>query len=431
MSFDFCNSDIKRFMLEGSFGIEKESLRVDERGYLSHTKHPFQNNPNIDRDFCENQVEIVTDICDSTDKLYAHLTELHNTLISTLGRLETGRELLWLFSSPPYIKSEKDIPVASFKGILKGKELYRQYLAKKYGSKKMLFSGIHFNFSFGEKLMNVCYSKYGKSSYREYKDSVYLELAKKLMRYSWLTVYLTAASPIMDSSYFYEAVTGKTVITPYSSVRCSDIGYWNDFIPVLRYESVSAYTDSIVKYIDKGMLKSFSELYYPIRLKCVGENLPENFYTSGINHIELRTLDLNPLSPIGIKKEDIEFLHILILYLMSLDDEEFDDDEQLRAVNNVKSAARYDDNTMIKFYGDTFSVKDCALKVLDNICKFFEKLCMSGPAENIEYQKDKILNNKRYAEIIRNKFGDNFIEKGLQLSSDYAEFKGMEVASYV
>ena len=431
MSFNFYNPDIKKVMSEGSFGIEKESLRVDEKGYLSRTKHPFENDPNIDRDFGENQVEIVTDVCGSIDELYTHLTQLHGTLIKNLAELETGRELLWLFSSPPYIKSENDIPVASFKGMLKGKELYRQYLAKKYGKKKMLFSGIHFNFSFGEKLLRACFEEHGKTSYREYKDSVYLELAKKLTRYSWLIVYLTSASPILDSSYFRDGTAGKTVTTPYSSVRCSDIGYWNNFIPILKYENVSAYIGSIQRYVDKGLLKSFSELYYPIRLKSVGVNSPQNLEKSGINHIELRTLDLNPLSPVGIKKEDIEFLHILILYLMSFDDAEFDDDEQIKAVSNVKSAAKYDDDTVIEFYGEVLSVKNCALRVLDNIRVFSEKLCLSSAAENIEYQKDKILNNKRYAEIIRNKFSDNFVEKGLRLSSDYVKNGCREVASYV
>lgn len=431
MRFDFYNPNIKRLIFDGFFGIEKESLRVNEKGYLSCAKHPFGNNPNIGKDFCENQVEITTNVCSCIDELYNHLTGLHNTLIKKLEILETGRELLWSFSSPPYIKNEKDIPIASFGRKQGGKEIYRQYLAEKYGRKKMLFSGIHFNFSFGENLMHTCFRYSGKASYQEFSDSIYLELAQKLVKYSWLIVYLTAASPIMDSSYYCDGLTGKSVTTPYSSVRCSDIGYWNNFIPVLKYESVSAYIDSVQKYVDKGMLKSFSELYYPIRLKSCGENSPENFERSGINHIELRTLDLNPLSPVGIKKEDIEFLHILILYLMSFDNEVFDDDEQIKAVNNVKAAARYDDSTLIEFCGNISSVKASALRVLDNIRIFSEKFCLSGAVENIEYQKDKILNNKRYAEIIRNKFSENFVERALKLSSYYLKIGCTGGYSYV
>ena len=66
MSFNFDNQNIIKNMYKGSFGIEKESLRVKTDGFLSHTPHPFGHNPHIDRDFCENQIEIVTDVFDDT-----------------------------------------------------------------------------------------------------------------------------------------------------------------------------------------------------------------------------------------------------------------------------------------------------------------------------------------------------------------------------
>ena len=189
MGFNFDNQLIKNNMYKGSFGIEKESLRINEYGFLSHTKHPFYNNSHIDRDFCENQVEIVTDVCNSTYSVYKNLEELHNTVVKALIELKSGKELLWHFSNPPYIKGENDIPIASFKGSLKGKELYRQYLAKKYGKKKMLFSGIHFNFSFDDELINIAFKNSSDNSYQEYKNKIYLELAKKITKYSWLRLY--------------------------------------------------------------------------------------------------------------------------------------------------------------------------------------------------------------------------------------------------
>ena len=42
----------QRLEFDGNFGLEKESLRVDEKGFLAHTSHPFLENKNIDRDFC-------------------------------------------------------------------------------------------------------------------------------------------------------------------------------------------------------------------------------------------------------------------------------------------------------------------------------------------------------------------------------------------
>ncbi|MGN0559283.1 MAG: glutathione synthase [Acutalibacteraceae bacterium] len=348
-------------------------MRVTKDGFLSHTAHPFESNKHFNRDFCENQVEIVTDVFDSTISVYNQLSELHNTVVKKLKTLAPDSEILWLFSNPPYVKGESDIQIASFKGNLKGKELYRKYLSEKYGKKKMLFSGLHFNFSFSDELLEYGFKESNEKTFLDYKNNLYLELAKKMTKYSWLIVYLTAASPIMDGSFFDDSAIGKDVVTPFSSARCSEIGYWNEFTPILNYENLKGYVDSIVRYIDEGLLKSASELYYPIRLKPCGENSIENLEKTGVNHIELRMLDLNPLSPVGIFREDMDFLHMLILYLSSLDDEDFSENEQISAVKNVKQAAKFDDeNTYIDLGGEKISVKSAAFKVLCDMQRFFE-----------------------------------------------------------
>lgn len=423
MSFNFSNQNIRNNIYKGRFGIEKESLRVNKDGFLSHTAHPFGNNPHIDRDFCENQIEIVTDVCDNTSSVFNQLSELHNTVVQKLKSLETGSEILWLFSNPPYVKGESDIPIANFKGSLRGKEIYRKYLAEKYGKKKMLFSGIHFNFSFDDELIEYSFKDSKAKSFVEYKNKLYIELAKKMTKYSWLIVYLTAASPIMDGSFFDDSAIGKDVVTPFSSARCSEIGYWNEFIPILNYENLKGYVDSIQHYIDDGLLKSASELYYPIRLKPQGANSIENLKKTGVNHIELRMLDLNPLSPVGIFKEDMDFLHMLIIYLTSLDDENFSKSEQISAVKNVKQAAKYDDeNTFISLDGEKTSLKSAALNVLCNMQAFFQKYEQNNALNIINYQKNKIIDkSKRYVEIIRKDYSENYVKNGLRLSLKYAD----------
>jgi len=110
-------------IFKGNFGLEKESLRVTPDGFLAHTKHPFPNNPNIDRDFCENQTELIADVAESIDELWEQLYMLQIKAVKTLMYLETGKELFWPFSNPPYIRGEKDIPIASYKGTLKGKRI--------------------------------------------------------------------------------------------------------------------------------------------------------------------------------------------------------------------------------------------------------------------------------------------------------------------
>ena len=54
---------IREHLINGHFGLEKESLRVLESGYFSHTQHPFaEDETRIVKDFCENQAEINTGV---------------------------------------------------------------------------------------------------------------------------------------------------------------------------------------------------------------------------------------------------------------------------------------------------------------------------------------------------------------------------------
>lgn len=170
---------ILQFVRKGFYGLEKESLRVRPDGFLTKTAHPFVNNPNIERDFCENQTEFITDVWDSADSAWEQLNTLQKQAVKILNTRETGEELLWPFSNPPYIRSENDIPIANFQGQQRSKTEYRNYLATKYGKKKMLYSGIHFNFSFPKELFFNLFQQGNYTSFEQCQDSIYLDLAKK------------------------------------------------------------------------------------------------------------------------------------------------------------------------------------------------------------------------------------------------------------
>jgi len=423
MKFNLNNTVIKKYLLEGGFGLEKESLRVDEYGYLSHTLHPFLGNPYIDRDFCENQIELITDPCSNVDDAYKDLEIIHKETVKSLYTLESGKEILWPFSNPPYVKGERDIPVASFHGQLKNKEYYRQYLANKYGKKKMLFSGIHVNYSFALELLEEDFHEKGFQNFKEYKNNIYLKLAKKIVKYSWLIVYLTAASPLLDGSFFDEKQLGKTVDKNLGSTRCSAIGYWNDFVPILCYKNLEAYIESIQKYVSNGQLRETSELYYPVRLKPKGVNNIENLKKMGVNHIELRMIDLNPFSPIYLIKEDIQFINLLIIYLMSLDDEIFEEADQIRAIQNEKEAAKYDDehiNIEIANH-ELVNIRKLSLELLDEIEKYFSVFDNKIYKNIIQFQKNKIIHHQRYVEKVKKEFSGDYVSLGIKKAKEYAE----------
>ena len=231
MLLNLNNLHINCLAQTAEFGIERESLRVTLNGALAQTKHPFRDNPHIDRDFCENQVEIIGDVFNTPEELNRQLGQFLDEINSELTK---NNELLWPFSNPPEFGSENEIPVAQFYGKHSGRSEYRRYLAEKYGKTKMLFSGIHLNISFTEALLHTAFEKSGASVYTDFKNDFYLRLAKRLTQYAWLTVFLTAASPVADASLGINS-------NLYSSVRCSAQGYWNNFTPVLDYSGLKSY----------------------------------------------------------------------------------------------------------------------------------------------------------------------------------------------
>lgn len=410
------NHDVKKRILEGNFGLEKESLRIKKDGTLSHSPHPFTDDTHIVKDFCENQTEINTSVHTSAKEAIEEL-EFHSRRI--YERLESlpEREYLWPFSNPPYIENESDIPVAVFEGIEVSKTAYREYLSAKYGRYKMTFSGIHVNYSFSEKLLEADFKYQKETDYQEYKNRFYLELAQRMAAYGWLLVAVTAASPLLDSSFVEKGIYNQDVFTGMASVRCGEMGYWNEFAPILDYHNISAYADSIRKYVDMGLLKAASELYYPIRLKPAGENNLESLCRNGVNHIELRMFDLNPLVSAGVEEMDIIFAQLLMVWLAATPGQPFSEKDQIQAVQNFKNAARYDLKTVniLTPDGEIESVAHAALKVIDMMKEFYSGISLDVD-EILQFEYEKFTDaDNRYAWRIRKQFGDGYVKKGLEL----------------
>lgn len=416
------NNEIREHILDGEFGLEKEGLRVLGNGKFAHTPHPFTGDAHIVRDFSENQTEINTSIHSTVEEAINEL-EFHNRRICDRLWNLPEKEYLWPFSNPPYIENEQDIPVAIFEGSQEAKTVYREYLSDKYGRYKMTFSGIHVNFSFSEELLRKDFELQQEKDFTEYKNHLYLELAKKMVMYGWLLVAVTAASPIMDSSFVEKGVFDKDIFTGMASVRCSEMGYWNDFAPVLQYQNIDAYVKSIQYYVDTGILRAPSELYYPIRLKPKGENNLETLRKNGVNHIELRMFDLNPLAEVGVDARDIHFAHLMIIWLASAPDITFTQKDQVQAIQNYKNAAHYDLKT-VKIWlpgEENTSVANAALIVIDKMKEFYQNLGI--PVQEIlEFEYEKFIDaGNRYAWIIREQFKDGFVKKAMKFVKERQE----------
>jgi glutamate--cysteine ligase len=315
--------------LEGLFGLEKENIRVDQAGNLAQTPHPevFGNklkHPYITTDFSESQVEMITPPLPDIRQAIGFLETIHDIV-----SLELKDEYLWPQSIPPILPADQQIPIAEYGEDGKEAREYREFLAEKYGPKNQLFSGIHFNFSYSEKLLELLYRKANSQlSFDDFKDEVYLKTTRQMLRLRWLYILLYGNSPVVDPSFELQCK-----MAPYPiendvialSIRNSCFGYQNfdDLFP--DYSSVSNFKRSIDQMIKDEKIAASKELYSPVRPKFIYD--PDH-----ISYLEFRFIDIDPLTKAGISHEALQFLHILILFcLLSDETDDFDAARQTEA----------------------------------------------------------------------------------------------------
>ena len=403
---------LRPYALEGNFGLEREALRVTAEGRMAHTPHPFPaDHAYIVRDFCENQTEINTHVWPTEAEAVAELRALND---ETLRTILHAREYLWPFSNPPPLHGEEDVVPARFVGALSGKASYRDYLATKYGRYLMTFCGIHVNFSFGERLLAAS----GVN-----KNGLYLHVAAGSVLWGWIVVALTAASPVADSSLFLLGGGGGDTFTGFASVRCGDLGYWNHFTPVNDFSSVEAYAEAVQQYVRRGFIAAPSELYYPVRLKPRGANRLETLVSKGVDHIELRCVDLNPLAGGLVDARDVMFIKLFFLWCAARPAARLTERDQVQAVRNFKNAARYDIDAarVLLPDGTSASVRETGLRLLASMESFFADF-PPEVAEILAFERGKLEHpESRYAAHVQERFSGTFAEKGLALAKKLTE----------
>mgnify|MGYP003297488639 FL=1 len=148
-------------ILAGSFGIEWESLRAKGDGELSLTPHPEifgdkLTNPLVTTDFSESQIEIITPAFNTIEKAFDTFSLLSDLVNSSLP----DDEYLWFQSIPCILPYWDKIPIAQYSDEGVESQKYREDLAKKYGVKKQMISGVHFNFSFTEDFLKEVSTTY-------------------------------------------------------------------------------------------------------------------------------------------------------------------------------------------------------------------------------------------------------------------------------
>ena len=375
-----------REILEGSFGIEWESLRAHEDGKLSLTPHPEifgdkLTNTLITTDFSESQIEIITPTFNSVDEAFDTFSLLCDLVNFSLPQ----DEYLWFQSIPCILPYWDRIPIAQYPKEGKTSQKYREDLAKKYGVKKQMISGVHFNFSFSENFLKRLYEiEKSDLSFKEFKNQVYLKIARNYLRHCWLIIYLTGCSigshktfsndciHLMDAKDDY----GSYYSTKGPSFRNASCGYKNlkDLYP--SYNSIQEFTSDINAFIDNGDLSEAKELYTQIRLKPKNpQDLLNSLENDGIEYVEVRTLDINSFYQYDLVRQDMKFLHLFLIYSLIKDESDYEDWQKEAKINEENTAeSAYTESMRLIRDGEKITLKTWAAEIINEMYGMCEVL---------------------------------------------------------
>ena len=420
-------------LLKGNIGIEREGLRVNENGTLSKENHPSVfgdklKNPYITTDFSESQVELITPTFKSSEDTYNFLSNLYDISV-----LEIKDEYLWPQSMPCIIpEDESIIKIASFNDSIEGIEsrVYREKLVKKYGRKKQLISGIHYNFSFDEDIIKKLFKNSNtQEDYKTFKDNLYLKVTRNYLRYSWLIIYLLGSSSLVHESYIekdndLEKISKDTFSNIGAvSYRNGEGGYKNNIELFPDYYSVKGYVDSINKWVDKKYIQSHKELYSSVRLKAKDKkDLLNSLLKDGIYYLEYRNIDINPFDKCGISLKDLSFLQLFNLFLLIKEESDYKLWQE-EALFNQRIISKYGNNDInLKLDGEEISKEKWALEILKEIELINNELKL-GKDEIISYEVSKVKDYKlTYSyKIIEKVKEEGYVNAHINLAKKYKE----------
>jgi len=355
-------------------GIERETLRIKTDGRLSQSDHPpvlgsALTHPLITTDFSESLLEFITPAQSDIKVTIDQLTDIHRFALSHLQNEQLGAG-----SMPCFIEHQDEIRLAYYgtSNVGRMKTVYRQGLKNRYGSMMQAISGVHFNFSIPNTFWQHYQQMLGdQSELADFISAQYFALIRNYKRYVWLIVYLFGASPAMcksflqgrQSRYEFKQLGQGTLFLPYAtSLRMSDLGYTNsaqsalnvsynnlpDYIkglqqaittPSQEYQGIGVKVAGNYQQLNTNILQIENEFYSTIRPKRTtqsGERPTCALAKRGVEYIEVRALDVNPFSAVGITSEQMRFLDVFLLFCLLQPSPEMSVAEQERADQNLR-----------------------------------------------------------------------------------------------
>jgi len=401
------DNNVKQLLTGRKVGLEKESLRVANDGFIAQTPHPSSlgstlTHPSITTDYSEALMELVTPPFQRFSETLAFLDDTHRFVYSQLNG-----EILWAGSMPCVVQGDASIPIAEYGSSNAGlmKTAYRRGLGHRYGRVMQAIAGVHYNYSFPAEFWTVYQVMLGdQQPSQAFISESYLGMIRNLQRYAWMVPYLFGASPAICGSFLGDQPTSLKRLFDHSyygpfatSLRVGDIGYQNNKegeagIKV-DYNSLQGYIDSLTKAIstpcpeyekiglsvngewqqlNSNILQIENEHYSSVRPKQVLRGMEKPTVAlarRGIEYIELRSLDVNPYEPLGINDEQMRFLESFLLFSLLTPSAPFDNVEQAEVNFNINAVAQSgrDPDLCLRRSGRNILLRDWAREIFDHM----------------------------------------------------------------
>ncbi|WP_417515863.1 glutamate--cysteine ligase [Marinobacter sp.] len=393
-------------------GVEKEGLRVDRNGFIAQTPHPEAlgaalTHPSITTDYSEALLELITPVCSSTAEMLGSLRNIHRFVQQNLGN-----EVFWPASMPCELDGDASIPIAEYGSSNTGrlKHVYRQGLAVRYGRMMQSIAGAHYNLSLPDSFWDTWQSALGdQQSMKDFKSEQYFWLIRNFRRRSWLLMLLFGASPALDAS-FVDGVRHnlgrfdeRSWYGEYAtSLRMGDLGYHNNAQSSLNicFNKLSTYTQTLDRaihtnwpayealgtkrdgkfiQINTSVLQIENEYYSAVRPKRTaqsGEKPIHALHSRGVEYIEVRCLDLDPFSPVGVSEAQVDFLDLFLLDCLLSESPRIDDAECSMLDDNYKDVVAKGRNRELTLCqgGERTPIGDAATAILDRLEPLAEML---------------------------------------------------------
>ena len=465
------NSDAIDILPSGSFGIEKESLRVSQSTISTKLHQASMGSPLCHRyittDFSEAQLELITPPVVDKKKGLIFLENIHHFVSHNIDD-----EIIWPLSMPPLIQSDEDIPIASYGSSNLGlfKTTYRNGLSHRYGRTMQAISGIHFNYSLPEEIWETSLFDREKTVSKNLKGAIYFRTLRNLHRMNWLILYFLGASPVVTKNFLknnhsgFQKLNNHAYYLPFAtSLRMSDLGYQNinqskvaislnslqQYIFDLKqatakecddFKKINQETTEEYAQINSNILQIEDEYYAVSRPKSSGisnQRLITKLNDTGVDYIEFRSLDLNPFQRIGIDLDTVHFLEVFLIYctlnpsppITDVEIEEIKQNDLLVATRGREPGLNLINNrkkiSLSNWANQILDEMTSIAGLLDNTTTDFSSIIdkFSNQIADSEQTLSAMLLNKVLTEKI------DFLELGRTIGNDYKNYYiGMEVS---